>query len=191
MRLSKDGNTYTLDSWVMVPMEVTIPEHVAVVEGEEVVVEATTEMQDFQKQLRDLTPEERTALGYVEIEEEAPFDSRYYFSAGVARPIEQLKAMRIAEIKAVAGGLILDFCPQWKQANLTAQAAELALTFPGTAGADLDEPYHTAWSAGQAIWNHIKAIRTQSDTLEAEVNALSTAEDVIAWQMHDWPTQEE
>lgn len=98
-----------------------------------------------------------------------------------------LRAKHVAAVKANAGKLILDYCPQYKQANLTAQAAELALLFPSTKGEDLPEPHRSAWMAGQAIWDHIKLIRAHSNSLEAEIVALPDAQ-VEGWQQHDWPT---
>lgn len=90
-------------------------------------------------------------------------------------------------IKAEASNLILAYCPQYKQANLTAQAAELALMFPSTSGADMPSPYKEAWEAGQIIWNHIKAIRIHSNVLEQEILSINSAEELKSWQPHDWP----
>ena len=98
-----------------------------------------------------------------------------------------LRTARIVEVKAHAGAIILNYCPQYKQANVTAQAVELALMFPSTKGEDLPEPYRSAWVAGQAIWDGIKAIRAHSNVLEAEIMALSD-DQVEAWAHHNWPT---
>lgn len=97
-----------------------------------------------------------------------------------------IRSKLIAKVKATAGDIILDYCPQYKQANLTAQAAELALTFPGSKGEELPEPYMTAWRDGQAIWAKIKAVRAHSNTLETEIMGLPDAQ-LATWQQHDWP----
>lgn len=97
------------------------------------------------------------------------------------------RASMVNAVKARAGDLILAYCPQYKQANLTAQAAELALLFPSTKVEDLPEPYRTAWDAGQQIWAAIKLIRAHSNSLEAEIMALPD-DQLASWQQHDWPT---
>lgn len=97
-----------------------------------------------------------------------------------------VRAALIGAIKVRASDIILRFCPQYKQANLTARAVELALMFPGVKGEDFDEPYRSEYLAGQAIWDAIKAVRAHSNALEAEINALPDAE-LQSWQQHDWP----
>ncbi len=99
---------------------------------------------------------------------------------------DALRAALVSSVKAQAGRIILDYCPQYKQANLTAQAAELALLFPSTKGEDLPEPYRAAWVAGQAIWGKIKLIRTHSNVLEAEAMALPD-DQIEGWEQHGWP----
>jgi len=76
---------------------------------------------------------------------------------------EQLRAERIEAVKVEAMRRILAICPEWKQRNLTAQAAILAEK--GRANWTTDEL--AAWDAGRAIWDQIAAIRQRSDALEA------------------------
>jgi len=66
-------------------------------------------------------------------------------------------------VKAEAGRRIIAICPEWKQRNLTAQAAQLAKK--GEANWTPEE--QAAWDAGEALWNQIAAIRAKSDLLEA------------------------
>ncbi len=66
-------------------------------------------------------------------------------------------------VKAEAYRRIIAICPEWKQRNLTAQAAQLAKK--GEANWTPEEA--AAWAAGEAIWNQIAAIRAASDVLEA------------------------
>lgn len=101
--------------------------------------------------------------------------------------LEEEKRKLVNFIKAQAGNEINAYCPTYKQANLTAQAAELALLFPSTAGADLPSPYKEAWESGTAIWTHIKRIRAHSDLLEQEVLAINSADELKSWTPHDWP----
>lgn len=68
----------------------------------------------------------------------------------------------IAMVKQEAARRILVICPKWKQRNLTARAAELAIK--GVANWTAEEQAEHA--AGQAIWEQIKMVRTKSGELE-------------------------
>jgi hypothetical protein len=72
-------------------------------------------------------------------------------------------AIAADDVKAEASRRILDLCPEWKQRNLTAQAAILAAK-----GRDnwTDEE-QAAWDAGEALWEQISTIRAASDQIEA------------------------
>lgn len=76
--------------------------------------------------------------------------------------IEEIPAT-VDRVKAEAYRRIIEICPEWKQRNLTAQAAQLAKK--GEANWTAEEA--AAWDAGQAIWDQISAIRAASDTIEA------------------------
>jgi hypothetical protein len=78
-------------------------------------------------------------------------------------PPEQLRADQVEAVKAEAMRRILTICPEWKQRNLTAQAAILAEK--GRANWTADEA--AAWNAGRAIWDQIAAMRQRSDAIEA------------------------
>lgn len=67
------------------------------------------------------------------------------------------------DVKAEAYRRIVALCPEWKQRNLTAQAAQLAKK--GEANWTPEEA--AAWAAGEALWNQIAAIRAASDVIEA------------------------
>lgn len=67
------------------------------------------------------------------------------------------------QVKDEAYRRIIAICPEWKQRNLTAQAAILAEK--GRANWTADEL--AAWEAGEAIWSEIAEVRTASDTIEA------------------------
>jgi len=76
-----------------------------------------------------------------------------------------------AAVKLEAGRRILLVAPDYKQRNLTARAAELAIK--GVANWTADEQAEHA--AGQAIWDTIKAIRQRSNLLEAQVATMDRA----------------
>ena len=68
-------------------------------------------------------------------------------------------------------------CPEWKQRNLTAQAAILADT-----GRDNWTAQDLAdWNAGKLIWDAIDAIRAASDTLEATTPIPQNYTDDTHW----------
>jgi adenylate kinase family enzyme len=66
-------------------------------------------------------------------------------------------------IKQEAQRRIYNILPEWKQRNLTARAAELAIK--GVQNWSLDEQAEVV--AGQALWDQIKIVRSKSDELEA------------------------
>lgn len=66
------------------------------------------------------------------------------------------------QVKDEAYRRIVAICPEWKQRNLTAQAAILAEK--GRANWTAEEI--AAWEAGEAIWSEIAAIRAKSDEIE-------------------------
>lgn len=77
-----------------------------------------------------------------------------------------------AEIKAEAQRRILAIAPSWKQANLIASVLEL--TRDNGSPPDIWETgKQEANQAAQVIWDKIKAIRSFSDTLEANPPLLS------------------
>ena len=73
------------------------------------------------------------------------------------------KELMIEAVKAEAYRRIIAICPEWKQRNLTAQAAQLAKK--GESNWTPEEA--AAWAAGEALWGQIAAIRAASDTIEA------------------------
>jgi len=91
--------------------------------------------------------------------------------AAVDKPLAEVQALRIGETKSEARRRILAIAPEWKQANLTARAAELTLLFPGVKGVEFEEPYRSEYMAGQAIWDQIKVLREASNVREAWIVA--------------------
>jgi hypothetical protein len=75
---------------------------------------------------------------------------------------EHLRALHSVAVKAEAARRIVAILPEWKQRNLTAQAAILAEK--GRANWTADEL--AAWEAGAALWARVAAIRAASDAIE-------------------------
>lgn len=94
------------------------------------------------------------------------------------------KPAKIAEVKAEAQRRIYLVAPQWKQANLTARAAELALQ-----GGPANAQEIAEMAAGVALWTRIKALRVASNAIEAEIGAMTDAQDVVTFDplAADWP----
>lgn len=76
---------------------------------------------------------------------------------------EEQQIITAQDVKSEAQRRILHILPEWKQRNLTARAAELAIK--GVQNWSLDEQAEVV--AGQALWDQIKIVRTKSDELEA------------------------
>lgn len=91
-----------------------------------------------------------------------------------------IAARILNDVKARTMSQILALCPEWKQRNLTAQAA--VLVKKGVQNWTADD--QAAWDAGEAIWSQIAALRAASDILEASVLACGDDIDaLIAWDM--------
>ena len=86
-----------------------------------------------------------------------------------AAALPAAKAAKKAAIKELARQKILARYPEWKQTNLLARAVEMV------SQGDLkgDE-----WGQMQAGWSWIKAVRSHSNLMEADVDACQTVEAV-------------
>lgn len=99
---------------------------------------------------------------------------------------ETLKTRRIQEIKSKAGDLINGAFPDWKQRNMIAAGVELQDSWRLNGVWTADE--QALSDQLKASWGWVLQVRAHSNTLEAEINALSKAEDIAVWSEHDWPT---
>jgi hypothetical protein len=77
--------------------------------------------------------------------------------------VEEYDSNMVQQVKAEAQRRIINIIPEWKQRNLTARAAELAIK--GVVNWTAEETLE--YEKGQAIWNSIKRIREKSDELES------------------------
>ena len=75
------------------------------------------------------------------------------------------------EIKEIASKKILEIAPEWEQRNLLSKA--ILLVEDGQSRTTNQELEFTAIDA---VWRKIQAIRTYSDTLEDKVNTASSPE---------------
>lgn len=81
-------------------------------------------------------------------------------------------------IKKKAGEVILSVLPEWKQRNILARIAELRDiqdSRPLTADEQAEK------DAALAVWASIKAIRSHSDLLEADVDAGKVVDLESGW----------
>jgi len=137
--------------------------------------------------IRFASPEEREAVGITEVPDPPPVDHRFWYEEGVPRSVEDIQQMFTREIKLMAENEILRAYPDWHQRNVTARGVELSITattrsLNAEETAEVDEFTET--------WTGIKALRAHSDTLEAEMMAL-THEQLTTWQQHGWPSQDQ
>lgn len=109
------------------------------------------------------TAEEISDAGYVLAPDPPDLGLRQSLKWDGSIWVVETKPVTAEEIKAEAYRRIIAICPEWRQRNLTAQAAQLAKK--GEANWTPEEA--AAWAAGEALWNQIAAIRAKSDLLEA------------------------
>lgn len=106
-----------------------------------------------------------------------PSSVRIRRGAGSVMARAAARAARVASIKAEANRRILAIVPEWKQRNLTAQAAQLAER--GRENWTAEEL--AAWNAGLAIWAQVAAVRAASDAIEAMAEIPQDVADPALW----------
>ena len=120
--------------------------------------------------LRLASPVERVAIGISEVTEQPRPDERYYWVTDNGdgtysvspKDIDVLKALRVSEVKAQAGSILSN--TDWR----VIRAAET--------GAALDA----------SVAAERQAVRDHSNSLEAQIQACSTVEELAALQT-TWP----
>ena len=99
----------------------------------------------------------------------------------VVTTLEEARREKGEEIKEEAYGRIVSILPEYKQRNYTARSAELLeKKIDGTISqSEIDE-----LTVMKAIWGEIKAVRDESNTLDAAVLAATTVDEVnqITWE---------
>jgi hypothetical protein len=109
--------------------------------------------------LRLATPEERTAIGIVEVADPETYDDRYYWSAGNPKDLDQCKAMLVAQVKQTAASLLAP--TDWKVIRFIESAAP----------------------TGTAVTEYREAIRADSNNHETTINACTTVDELAALQL--------
>ena len=100
-------------------------------------------------------------------------------------PAAQVNAALIARVKSDAGQRIVAIVPEWKQRNLIARAA--LLSRKGEANWSADDS--AAWAAGEAVWNRVVAIRSNSDAAEQVIiDSPTPADKQAAYDAIVWPS---
>ena len=99
--------------------------------------------------------------------------------------LDAFKTQKILAIKQEAGAVILAAFPDWKQRNMNMRATELQEVRLDGGTLSIEEQAESDALKTAATW--IKAVRSQSDSSEAEVVALPTAAGVDAYTV-SWPT---
>ena len=92
-------------------------------------------------------------------------------------------AVTAEDVKRECARRILAIASEWKQRNLIARALELTrkeITADGLSAAENEEV-----ATIQAVWDRISALRTASDTLEADVASQGYTGDPAIWP--GWP----
>jgi len=113
--------------------------------------------------LRLASPEERAAIGIIEVADPERYDDRFYWGPGNPRDLGQLKEQMIGQVKSIAGSLLAP--TDWK----IVRAAE------GVKACDQETLYSRA------------AIRAASDTNEAAISACATVDELSSIEF-TWPT---
>lgn len=91
--------------------------------------------------------------------------------------LEEAIGNKIDFIKNEAGRIIVSKYPEWKQRNLSARFIELLDK------GDLSEDEQKEKDAIYSVWDWVKNIRSQSDNMEAEVEAMNNISDIANYQI--------
>ena len=120
------------------------------------------------------TPEERAAIGIVELVEAPRPDDRYYWVdqqpdgswSQTPKDLAPLKVQKVLEVKNTAAQLLA--ATDWQIVREWETVDQLAKV---------------------GVKDERSAIRANSNTLEAEINAMTTVDQLAAWQPSGWPVQ--
>ncbi len=115
--------------------------------------------------LRLASPDERAALGIVEVADPQPYDDRFYWGPDLPKDLAQCQALMVAQVKATAGSMLA--ASDWR----IVRAAEGV------------KPVDEATLAERA------AIRAASNTNESAIAACTSVEELAALSLA-WPTRE-
>jgi len=111
------------------------------------------------------TDAEKTAVGWVEVADPAPFDSRFYWSADNPKAIDDLKTNAVAQTKVTAGSLLAP--TDWY----------------------IVREQETGEVTPTDILNYRQAVRTASGAIETAITGATTLEQFMA--LYDAPVDAE
>ena len=93
------------------------------------------------------------------------------------RPLDEVKAELVQQVKQAVGAAILAVYPDWKQRNMIARAVDLT-RIAGARALTTEESAEE--SALQAAWDWISGVRTASNMREAAILAATTPTAALA-----------
>ncbi len=126
--------------------------------------------------LRRATPEDRAALGMVELPPAPPFDARWYFAPGAPRPLDAIKAARLAELASIRFGH-----ETAGVAGLRSDRESQSLLTGAALAASLDPEYTVDWK-GESGWTTLDAVQllAAAQTVRGHVQACFSNERILA-----------
>lgn len=149
--------------------------------------------------LRRAATADRDALGLIELSPEPPFDERWYFAPGEARPLDAVKVARLAELAAIRYGREIAGV-----AGLRSDRESQALLTGAALAASLDPEYVVDWkseggwttldavqllAAAQTVRGHVQACFSNERVLAAAIDAAADMEAVLAIDLgQGWPS---
>lgn len=126
--------------------------------------------------LRRASPQDREALGLIELAPPPAFDERWYFAPGEARPLDAIKAARFAELASIRFGY-----ETAGVAGLRSDRESQALLTGAALAATLDPEYTVDWK-GEGGWTTLDAVQllAAAQTVRGHVQACFSNERVLA-----------
>lgn len=149
--------------------------------------EGYTTIGEYAHPLSRMSPTELSAIGVsvYEPEPEPYFNPYFYSSYGISRSMKQIKDFLKDRVKSDANRKILNISPEYKQRNMLARSIEILFDNPDKGIGQLSPELEAEAKAMQAIWDDVKSIRNQSNTIEASIDKLTTAAEAEAF-VPDW-----
>lgn len=126
--------------------------------------------------LRRASPDERTALGVIELPPAPEFDARWFFAPGDPRPLDAIKTARLAELASIRFGH-----ETAGVAGLRSDRESQTLLTGAALAASLDPEYTVDWK-GEGGWTTLDAVQllAAAQTVRSHVQACFSNERVLA-----------
>ncbi len=149
--------------------------------------------------LRRASPQDRETLGLIELPPEPIFDERWFFAPGEPRPLDAIKATRLAELASLRFGH-----ETAGVSGLRSDRESQALLTGAALAATLDPEYTVDWkgeggwttldavqllAAAQTVRGHVQACFSNERVLAAAIDAAEDADAVFAIDLgQGWPS---